>query len=553
MLEQYSDNISEIEVYPVGKIFRLLFDSSVGKLRIIARSYDAFEQLHEAFSVDNPAQFYVKQYGYKAEPKIYAINKFGYFGSGLVWEILKWIMENYGSLDVLAVSKKCKSYIDEQLTPLKSFAIANKQFQYSISNILDDSGRNNERVKEGKPRIQFRDYQENSIRNLIYVGYGRGLIEIPTAGGKSLILANFCWNLHKLYDRKLKYLVLVPNKQLVSQMHSDFIDYGFSKFNVTKFTAGLKKNEAYNKDAQIIIANRQYLFLNEDKLPKIDVLICDEVHQCCSQASEAFIQRCTAPIKIGCSGTLPRDKYNRWKLLSLFSKIVYEEKITNLQKQGFISNLKITVLDIIDKNVESNTNLLFNLNTKRKYNPDEFGFSEIAFDDAVKAEHMYFSTYYKDLYKPVLNFISQKTGNILILFDKLDIGKSIFSLFKELYPDKSCFYNDGSTKVEDRETIRNYFETNKDNYLFANVQIMSTGINIKQLNAIVFCFNSKSTTRVIQSIGRILRLHEQKEYAELIDCVFNTKYSLKHYKERLKLYKQFYNKSKPDTIVKLTI
>ena len=549
MLEQYSDNLNEINVYPPGKLFRLLFDASVGKLRIISKSHDAYDDLHEAFSVDNPNQFFIKQYGYRAEPKLYAINKFGYFGSGLVWDILKWIVEQYGSLDCLAISKNCKKYLDEQLTPLKAYVQTLQD--RSISNIADDSGRNNERKNEGKSKFEFRDYQESSIKKLLFEGYGRGLIEIPTAGGKSFILANFCWNLHKLYNRKLRYLILVPNKQLVSQMHTDFIDYGYSKHNITKFTAGLKKNEAYNPDAQIIVANRQYVFTNEDKLPKIDVLICDEVHQCCSPAVEAFIQRCSAPIRIGCSGTLPRDKYNKWKLISMFSRIVHTEEITDLQNQGFISKLKITVLDITDDNIENNTNLLFNLNTRRKYNPDEFGYSEIAFDEASKAEHEYFSTYYKDLYKPVLDFVAKKSGNILILFDKLDIGKSIFQLFKELYPDKSSFYNDGSTKVEDRESIRQYFESNKDNYLFANVQIMSTGINIKQLNAIAFCFNSKSTTRVIQSIGRTLRLHEDKKYAELIDCVFNSKYSMKHYKERLKLYKAFYNKAKPDEIIKL--
>lgn len=87
---------------------------------------------------------------------------------------------------------------------------------WKIANISDDTGRNAERRREGKPEYVFRDYQENSVKQLLLKGYGRGLIEIPTAGGKSFILANFCWNLHKQYDRNLKYLILVPNKQLVN-------------------------------------------------------------------------------------------------------------------------------------------------------------------------------------------------------------------------------------------------------------------------------------------------------------------------------------------------
>ena len=65
--------------------------------------------------------------------------------------------------------------------------------------------------------------------------------------------------------------------------------------------------------------------------------------------------------------------------------------------------------------------------------------------------------------------------------------------------------------------------------------------------------NTKSHSRILQSIGRILRLHSTKDVARLIDVKVNYKYSTKHYNERLKFYKQFYKKSRPDKIVKLTI
>jgi hypothetical protein len=67
--------------------------------------------LRNAFSVDNSAAFFVSRYGYKTELKKYAINKFGYFSSGLLFEILEWIKDNFGSLAVVAISKNCNSYI----------------------------------------------------------------------------------------------------------------------------------------------------------------------------------------------------------------------------------------------------------------------------------------------------------------------------------------------------------------------------------------------------------------------------------------------------------
>jgi len=74
----------------------------------------------------------------------------------------------------------------------------------------------------------------------------------------------------------------------------------------------MKKSELAANDitkAKITIANRQYLFKNGKSLPKYDVLICDEVHQCTAQATRDFIEKLPARVKVGCSGTLPKDKF----------------------------------------------------------------------------------------------------------------------------------------------------------------------------------------------------------------------------------------------------
>ena len=197
------------------------------------------------------------------------------------------------------------------------------------------------------------------------------------------------------------------------------------------------------------------------------MLICDEVHQCLADATCEFIESLNCKIKIGCSGTIPRDKFNRWKILGLFSRIVYQEDITTLQQKGYISKLKITLLKITDKVVEEDTNLLFNLHTARKYRPDETGYSDIAFDDANKAEHEYFAKHYKDLYKPVFEYVKTLSSNTLILFDRIEIGQNLFEYAKELYDNKNVFYIDGSVDVKFREEIRTTFEKSDGNLLFA--------------------------------------------------------------------------------------
>lgn len=237
----------------------------------------------------------------------------------------------------------------------------------------------------------------------------------------------------------------------------------------------------------------------------------------------------------------------------MFGEIAHRESITDLQGDGYISKLDITLIDVTDRQVEGNRDLLFHTRSTKKYiadNPEE---CDIRFDDAVKAEHEYFAKWYKDLYRPMLEYVSKLDGNTLILFDKLDIGGSLFEYYKELYPERSVFYTDGSTKVGIRENVRQGFEESDGNVLFANVQIMSTGTNIKRLHNIVFAFNSKSTVRVVQSIGRSLRLYKDKSSANLIDCCFNFKYSQRHYAERLKMYKELYNKRKPDKVISVMV
>lgn len=61
----------------------------------------------------------------------------------------------------------------------------------------------------------------------------------------------------------------------------------------------------------------------------------------------------------------------------MFGKIVYTEDIVKLQQEGYISKLKITLLKIKDTVVENDRNLLFHVNSLRKYRPDEFGYSDI--------------------------------------------------------------------------------------------------------------------------------------------------------------------------------
>lgn len=78
---------------------------------------------------------------------------------------------------------------------------------------------------------------------------------------------------------------------------------------------------------------------------------------------------------------------------------------------------------------------------------------------------------------------------------------------------------------------------------------MSTGVNIKKLHHVIFGSSYKSKIKILQSIGRGLRLHESKRKLKVWDVIddlrwvnsrkkLTSNYLFKHFEKRLEYYKQ---------------
>lgn len=499
------------------------------------------DDLATAFSVDNPSAFFAKQYGFKMPTKIYGVSPFGTFKHGLIFDVLRYLHTNYANINI-TMTDQVKRIVAARL-PLKQFANSDA---YIGPQCISD-------------KIEMRPYQSEIIDAIITRGYGRCMFECPTGSGKSFIIANLIYTLQQEYNKDLRTLLFLPNAQLVKQFYKDLIDYGFSKDNVIEFSANsykkLEKSEITAK--QIIIANRQFLFNHGHEVGDFDMVVIDEVHSASVATSQTakFIQTLTAPIKVGCSGTIPNDLAKYWTLLDLTGPVVYKESITHLQDEGYLANVKFVTVKVKDNIVENDKDLLFNLNPKVRYNVN--GDSQIAFSEPYTAETEYMSKNCMDLYSPILTNPSikfAKNENTLILFDRIEFGKALFEFLKSIkFNDAQIYYIDGSVPIDERETIRSLCESSQNIIIVAQVAVMSTGINIKNLSNLVMTGSSKSQSRTIQSIGRTLRLHGSKSHATIWDIVFNYKYSKKHYLERSALYKKYYNRSKPDEVIKIEI
>jgi superfamily II DNA or RNA helicase len=86
-------------------------------------------------------------------------------------------------------------------------------------------------------------------------------------------------------------------------------------------------------------------------------------------------------------------------------------------------------------------------------------------------------------------------------------------------------------------------ENIKGDIIVASHGVLSTGVSIPSIDNIIFASPSKSMIRVLQSIGRGLRLNEGKTVCNLYDLSDNLStgkghrnHTLNHFDERIKIY-----------------
>ena len=146
--------------------------------------------------------------------------------------------------------------------------------------------------------------------------------------------------------------------------------------------------------------------------------------------------------------------------------------------------------------------------------------------------------------KYIRNLVLSLEGNTLLLFRLVKKhGRILYDMIKEESDvNRKTFFVFGGTETEVREQIRAIAETERDAIIVASYGVFSTGSNIRNLHNIVFASPSKSRIRNLQSIGRGLRLSENKEETVLYDIADDLRsgarknFAYQHFEERVKIY-----------------
>jgi superfamily II DNA or RNA helicase len=454
--------------------------ASDNQAKIIADT-SAIENIRAHFSIANPAYGRGNKF---AQARLYAITPSGRFDIGLCENIT--------------------AYLDSV------------QLLYKIDSSLENKlkiGFNDPIIK--KYCMIYRDHQDKSIKKAIEKG--RGVIIIPTAGGKTLIMAGIIESMRLNMNKPdAKAMVIVPSIQLVTQTAKDFEDYGMDK--VTKWSG----DNQPDPEATTTVAGTQLLLSNKTDLSllgDIDILLIDETHglRKGNEINKIF-NLVKTNHRFGFTGTMPPSPIDQWNIIGKIGPVLYEEKTLDLKNKNYVSNFKITILDIKHKDIPSFTRNV--TKPAEAYNNElEFLINNLRRNEIIS------------------KLASKLNNNTIIMVDRIEHGENIFNQLKTICGEnRPIYFIRGSTEMEEREKIRSLMEERDDIIAVAVSKIFSTGINIPNLHNIIFASAGKAKIKIMQSIGRALRLHPTKSMANIFDIADNTKYGKNHLNERIKLY-----------------
>ena len=365
-----------------------------------------------------------------------------------------------------------------------------------------------------KGKLRARNYQIDAIHNILT--NDRGLILSPTGSGKSFIIyALVRYYLKILNDKKI--LLIVPTTNLGEQMYNDFADYGwFPDEHCHKLYAGSDKNTS----REVVISTWQSIYkLDKRYFSQFGAVFVDECHLAKAKSLTGIMTKLhDCQYRIGTTGTLDGSEIHQLVLEGLFAKHKEVTTTAQLVKQKYLSNLNIRCL------------VLNHVKTNRRQRTYQ--------------EEMDYLSKSPSRNNFICKLALSQDGNTLILAQYINQLQTLTLALKDHTKDRKVFFVYGATEAVERDNIRGIVEQENDAIIVASYGVFSMGINIKRLHNIIFASPYKSQIKVLQSIGRGLRLTVDKTECNLFDIAddlsYNNKsnYTLKHFQERIEIYSQ---------------
>ena len=377
-------------------------------------------------------------------------------------------------------------------------------------------------LKEEIPKLPFKPYK-HQMKMFTGLASSKNHLGIAATGsGKSLVI----YLLLRFYRKhNMKILVLVPTIDLVHQMKDDCDVYAMNNpLNIQQIGGEFKSKEIKN---DIVISTYQSAIKAD--LKGFDVVINDETHLASADTIQEILKN-PFKIKLGLTGSPPIDKLDAMKIEKHYGLPEHYINARKLIDLGLATDLSVVAVFLNQKHkimkYQDEVKFIKNDPIRRawisKFLQKLNGLSIALYNHTEHGMDTFYSVTGTKL-KDAMSFEQQKA-----------LGKD------------GVFFLSGKTKPKIRKMILDYVkqaDNTKNILIIGQFKLLSTGINIQALKNLIFLASTKSYTTVIQSIGRVLRLHDTKNKAVVWDLIDNfsdgrktENYALQHFYQRLQFY-----------------
>lgn len=278
-----------------------------------------------------------------------------------------------------------------------------------------------------------RDYQRAAITHALH--HQRCVILSATGSGKSLVL-------YYLVRARVSHgpvLLIVPTISLVSQMLSDWREYGWA--NVDQFVHTITGGKPKHTDKPVVISTWQSIFTQpETWFARYSTILGDECHLYKAESLRGIMEKLPdCPVRIGVTGTLDDAKSNALMVEGVFGPPHRVARTADLQEQGYLTPIKIQGHFLqYDKH-----DRWMLKEHKRKY-----------------AEEIEYLVSHQGRMRWLVDFCTQLTGNVLVLYTLVEKhGEPLYRAIREkVGSSRPIYFVSGSVDGEQRERVRALLE-----------------------------------------------------------------------------------------------
>jgi DNA repair protein RadD len=355
--------------------------------------------------------------------------------------------------------------------------------------------------------LTLRPYQNaaiSSIYGYFQTNTGNPLVVIPTAGGKSLVMAAFIEDVLKAWPDQ-RILIVTHVRELIAQNHAEMIGL-WPEAPAGIYSAGLGKREA---QARVLFAGIQSIHRRAHEIGHTDLVLIDEAHLIPGKSSTMYrrfldalsainpalkvIGLTATPFRLD-SGMLHEGKN------ALFTDIAYEAPVRDLINQGFLSPLvskqPTTRLDVSKVGTRAGDFIARDLAAA----VDQEATTRAAVSEIID--------YGKDR-KSWLAFCSG-----------VDHARHVAEEFGR--QGITCQTIFGDTPKDERDAIIAAFKRGEIRAL-ASMGVLTTGFNAPAVDLIALLRPTQSAGLYVQMVGRGTRLAPDKENCLVLDFAGNVR------------------------------